>query len=443
MAQQTMPKKKKRRDNAFLEGIRRAGRLYLGNVRYGDTSFLFFVYVMILLGTGLVMMSSASYAWAFSQTGDGLYYAKAQVKNIAIGLVAMIFFTGFDYHNFKKMKLRKRTNSVPTAIIFYLVGLLLLVLVFFIGVDEGGSMGAKRWIIIAGINFQPSEVAKFTLIVFLAYMIEFHHDKMQSFLNGIVVNMLFIGIYAILIFKEPHVSGTILICIIGVSMIFCGDSSLKQIISIASIVAVVGGIFIYSQAQDPDSYLSIRFKSWQDPFADVLNDTWQTSNSLIAIGSGGLFGLGFGNSRQKYLYLPESQSDFVFSIVCEELGFVGAFAIILVFVLLIIEGYSIAARCQDKFGCLVAVGITTQIAIQAIFNFCVVSNLVPNTGISLPFFSYGGTAIVMQLMEMGIMLNISRKRYYPEKENKSDEAPSDKKEEEKEKEEEKTEPMSA
>lgn len=422
MAQQTMPQKK-RKKNPILKGIKKAGRLYFGNVRYGDTSFLFFVYVMILLGTGLVMMSSASYAWAFSQTGDGLFYAKAQAKNIAIGLVAMIFFTGFDYHNFKKMKLRKRKNSVPTAILFYLLGLLLLVLVFFIGVDEGGSMGAKRWIIIAGVNFQPSEVAKFTLIIFLAYMIELHHDKMKKFVNGILVNMLFIGIYAIFIYKEPHVSGTILICIIGFSMIFCGDSSLKQIFSIAGVVAVIGGFIIYTQAQDPDSYLSIRFKSWQDPFADVLNDTWQTSNSLIAIGSGGLFGLGFGNSRQKYLYLPESQSDFVFSIVCEELGFVGAFAIILVFVLLIIEGYSIASRCQDKFGCLVAVGITTQIAIQAIFNFCVVSNLVPNTGISLPFFSYGGTAIVMQLMEMGIMLNISRKRYYPEEKN-PDENPS-------------------
>lgn len=424
MAQQKTPQRK-RTKNPILKGIKKAGRLYLGNVRYGDTSFLFFVYVMILLGTGLVMMSSASYAWAFSQTGDGLYYAKAQAKNIAIGLVAMIFFAGFDYHNFKKMRLRKTKNSIPTAIIFYLLGLVLLILVFFIGVDEGGSMGAKRWIIIAGVNFQPSEVAKFTLIVFLAYMIELHHDKMSSLLNGIVFNMLFIGIYAFLIYKEPHVSGTILICIIGVSMIFCGDSSLKQIFTIAGIVAVIGGFVIYSQAQNPDSYLSIRFKSWQDPFADVLNDTWQTSNSLIAIGSGGLFGLGFGNSRQKYLYLPESQSDFVFSIVCEELGFVGAFAIILVFVLLIIEGYSIAARCQDKFGCLVAIGITTQIAIQAIFNFCVVSNLVPNTGISLPFFSYGGTAIVMQLMEMGIMLNISRKRYYPKEENTDDNSSDD------------------
>lgn len=409
---------KKRKGNAVVRGIRKVGRLYLGNVRYGDTSFLFFVYVMILLGTGLVMMSSASYAWAFSQTGDGLYYTKAQLKNIAVGLAAMIFFTGFDYHNFKKLKIRKGKNSIPTAIILYILGIILLVLVFFIGVDEGGSMGAKRWIAIGSLNFQPSEIAKFTLIIFLSYMIEMHHDKMKKFVNGILVNMIFIGIYAGLIYAEPHVSGTILVCIIGVVIIFCGDSNLKQIFVIAGIAAVIGGFVIYSQAQDPDSYLSVRFKSWQDPFADVLNDTWQTSNSLIAIGSGGLFGLGFGNSRQKYLYLPESQSDFVFSIVCEELGFVGAFAIILLFVLLVIEGYSIAARCQDKFGCLVAVGITTQIAIQAIFNFGVVSNLVPNTGISLPFFSYGGTAIAMQLMEMGIMLNISRKRYYPEDEEK-------------------------
>lgn len=418
---------KKRKKSKFLNGIKSIGKFYLGNVRYGDTSFLFFVYVMILLGTGLVMMSSASYAWAFSKEGDGLYYAKAQAKNILLGIVVMIIFTGFDYHNFKFMRFGKSKKTFPTAIFLYLLGIVLLISTFFFGVDEGGSMGAKRWLVIGSFNFQPSEVAKFTLIIFLAYMIELHHDKMYKFWNGICINMIFIAVYAGLIVMEPHVSGTILVCVIGVSMIFCGDSNLKQIIVIASIVAVIGGIVIYSQAQDPESYLSVRFKSWLHPFDDVLNDTWQTSNSLIAIGSGGLFGLGFGNSRQKYLYLPESQSDFVFSIVCEELGFVGAFAIILVFVLLIIEGYSIAARCQDKFGCLIAVGITTQIAIQAIFNLCVVSNLVPNTGISLPFFSYGGTAIIMQLMEMGIMLNISRKRYYPEKKddnNKKNKKPS-------------------
>lgn len=408
---------KKKKENSFLNAIRSIGKLYFGKVRYGDTSFLFFVYVMILLGTGLVMMASASYAWAFSEMGDGLYYAKKQGFFIVIGLVLMMFCAGLDYHNLKEIKFKKFKKPIKTATLLYLFGAFLLVLVFFIGVDEGGSMGAKRWLNLGGVfNFQPSEVAKFTLIVFFAYKMEQHHDKMKYFSTGIFVYLIFLGLYAVLIFKQPHVSGTVLICAIAAVMIFCGDSNLGQCIAIVAGVAVVGGIWIFSAAQDPDSYISVRFKSWQDPFADVLNDTWQTSNSLIAIGSGGLFGLGFGNSRQKYLYLPETKTDFVFSIVCEELGFVGAFAIILVFVLLIIEGYSIASRCQDKFGSLLAVGITTQIAIQAIFNFCVVSNLVPNTGISLPFFSYGGTAILMQLMEMGIMLNISRKRYYPEDE---------------------------
>ena len=168
----------------------------------------------------------------------------------------------------------------------------------------------------------------------------------------------------------------------------------------------------------PDSYVNVRLRAWKDPFADKLGDTWQNANSIIAIGSGGLFGLGLGNSRQKYLYLPETKNDFVFPIVCEELGFVGALAIIIVFFLLIIEGFSIAVRCKDRFGMLIAVGITTQIGIQTVLNLAVVSNLIPNTGISLPFFSYGGTALIMQLAEMGIMLNISQHRYYPDEKPK-------------------------
>ena len=194
-------------------------------------------------------------------------------------------------------------------------------------------------------------------------------------------------------------------------MILCGGANKKQflLLGISAIVAAVS--VIGYQASIPESYVATRIKSWRDPFADVLNDTWQTANSLIAIGSGGLFGLGLGNSRQKYLYLPETKNDFVFPIVCEELGFVGALAIIIVFFLLVVEGFSIAVRCKDRFGMLIAVGITTQIGIQTVVNLAVVSNLVPNTGISLPFFSYGGTALIMQLAEMGIMLNISQQSY--------------------------------
>lgn len=385
-----------------------------GGGRKGDISLPFFAYVMILLVVGLVMMSSASYAWAYSEhDGDGLYYAKNQLFNAALGFIALLFFMKFDYHNFKQIRLPilKKFNI---AGLLYLVGGVFLVLALLIGNDEGGDMGAKRWLDIGPINFQPSEVAKFTLVIFFAYSMEKDGKKMDKFGTGIVKYAFLLGIYAVLLLLEPHLSGTILIGCIAIAMILCGGANRKQflllgIIAISLAVAVIGW-----QASVEGSYVAVRLKSWDDPFADVLGDTWQTANSIIAIGSGGLFGLGLGNSRQKYLYLPETKNDFVFPIVCEELGFVGALAIIIVFFLLVVEGFSIASRCKDRFGTLIAVGITTQIGIQTVFNLAVVSNLIPNTGISLPFFSYGGTALMMQLAEMGIMLNISQHRYYPE-----------------------------
>jgi cell division protein FtsW len=240
-------------------------------------------------------------------------------------------------------------------------------------------------------------------------------DKMNTFKIGIGKYVVLLGIYVFFLYKEPHISGIMLIGFISIAMILCGGANRRQFCFLAILALVAAYFFVKWQAGIEGSYVASRIKSWQDPFGDdMLDDTWQTANALIAIGSGGFFGLGLGNSRQKYLYLPETQNDFVFPIVCEELGFVGAVAIIILFLLLIIEGYSIAARCKDKFGMLIAVGITTHIGIQTVLNLAVVSNLVPNTGISLPFFSYGGTALIMQLAEMGIMLNISQQRYYPE-----------------------------
>ncbi|MCC8135848.1 MAG: putative lipid II flippase FtsW [Ruminococcus sp.] len=389
-------------------------RVCLGDIRNGDISLSFFAYVMILLVVGLVMMSSASYAWAYSEhDGDGLYYAKNQLINAAIGFAAMIFFMKMDYHNFKNIKL-PLIKKFNIAGLLYFVGLLFLVLVLFMGSDEGGDMGAKRWLVIGPINFQPSEVAKLTLIIYFAYSMERDGQKMDKFGTGIFKYACLMAVYLVLLVFEPHLSGTILIGVIAISMILCGGANRKQFFALAVAVIVIGVGYIYWQANVEGSYVATRITSWLDPFADMLDDTWQTANSLIAIGSGGLFGLGLGNSRQKYLYLPETKNDFVFPIVCEELGFVGALAIIIVFLLLVIEGYSIAARAKDRFGMLIAVGITTQIGIQTVLNLAVVSNLVPNTGISLPFFSYGGTALIMQLAEMGIMLNISQQRYYPE-----------------------------
>ncbi|MDE7104725.1 MAG: FtsW/RodA/SpoVE family cell cycle protein [Ruminococcus sp.] len=383
-----------------------------GGGRNSDMSLSFFAYVMILLVVGIVMMASASYAWAYSEHGDGLYYAKNQAMHAVIGFVAMIFFMKFDYHNFKKIDVPffKKLN---VAGILYIIVAVLLVAVLLIGNTEGGSMGAKRWIDIGPVNLQPSEIAKLSIIIFFAYSMERDGKKMNTFKTGIVKYALYLGAYVLLIALEKHISGILLVSAIAISLILCGGANRRQFILLGVIAVVAAVSYIAWQASVEGSYVQVRLKSWRDPFADVLNDTWQTANSIIAIGSGGLFGLGLGNSRQKYLYLPETKNDFVFPIVCEEIGFVGALAIIIVFFLLVVEGYSIAVRCKDRFGMLLAVGITTQIGIQTVLNLAVVSNLIPNTGISLPFFSYGGTALIMQLVEMGIMLNISQHRYYP------------------------------
>ena len=368
---------------------------------------------MILLVVGIAMMSSASYAWAYSEhDGDGLYYAKSQAKNAVIGLFALVFFMKMDYHNFKNIKLPvlKKFNI---AGLMYVLGAVLLVVVLAIGNDEGGSMGAKRWLTLGPINFQPSEMAKLAIIIFFAYSMERDGKKMNEFKTGIVKYAVLLGIYVGLIALEKHISGIMLIGSIAIAMILCGGANWKQYTALGLAAACGAFGYVSWQSKVPGSYVANRIASWKDPFSDVLDVTWQTANSIIAIGSGGLFGLGLGNSRQKYLYLPETKNDFVFPIVCEEIGFVGALAIIIVFFLLIVEGYSIAVRCKDRFGMLIAVGITTQIGIQTVLNLAVVSNLIPNTGISLPFFSYGGTALVMQLVEMGIMLNISQHRYYP------------------------------
>ena len=412
MAAGTKNRKRKRSRRGIL-------RFLIGDGKHSDISIAFFAYVMILLVVGLSMMASASYAWAYSDYGDGLYYAKKQAGFAAIGFVAMIIIMRIDYHNLKKIDIPLLRNFNIASFLYVGVGLL-LVLVLAIGNDEGGSMGARRWITLGPINLQPSEVAKLALIIFFAYSMEKDGKKMNKFTTGIVKYTGLLGVYVLLIALEKHISGIMLISAIAAAMILCGGANIKQYAALAVSGLIMAVVYVSTQAKVPGSYVEIRIRSWKDPFADVLNDTWQTANSLIAIGSGGLFGLGLGNSRQKFLYLPETKNDFVFPIVCEEIGFVGALAIIIVFFLLIIEGYSIAVRCKDRFGMLIAVGITTQIGIQTAFNLAVVSNLIPNTGISLPFFSYGGTALVMQLVELGIMLNISQYRYYPEEKPEDD-----------------------
>ena len=248
--------------------------------------------------------------------------------------------------------------------------------------------GCKRWLVLPGLGtLQPSEIAKFAVVLVFAHIISLNHDRMQSFAVGVLPFALVLGVVAALMLLEPHLSGTLLILGIGAVLMFVGGTGLRW--------------FVVPYAAD-------RLRSWQDPFADPLGDGHQTIQSLYAIGSGGAAGLGLGNSRQKHLFVPEPQNDFIFSIVCEELGFIGACAVVGLFVLLLWRGITIAARAPDRFGALLVVGFVVQVALQAVLNVAVVTNTIPNTGISLPFFSSGGTSLMMLLGEMGIVLSVSR-----------------------------------
>ncbi|MBD5143718.1 MAG: putative lipid II flippase FtsW [Oscillospiraceae bacterium] len=360
----------------------------------------FAIVVLILLGLGIVMMFSASYAIAINEGKDGSYYALRQAIFGGVGLVAMVIISFIDYHVYQKFWV---------AIGAYITSVVLLILVLLIGTDLGS--GCKRWIRIpGGQTFQPSEIAKFAVIILFAYLIDMHHDKMKKLTVGTLPFMLLLAIIAGLLLKQPHLSATILICLIGVALIYVGGAKWWHlgIFGLLGVLAIAG-VIAYKVISGEQGYFATRLETWRDPFAD--DRGFQTQQSLIAIGSGGLFGLGLGESRQKFLYLPESENDFVFSIVCEELGLVGAITVILLFVLLIAQGFHIATHCKDRFGMLIAVGFTLQIGLQAFINIAVVSNVMPNTGISLPFFSYGGTALMMQLAQMGIVLNVSRGRY--------------------------------
>ncbi len=383
-----------------MEAVISGKALEKRKVKMAGADMTFAIVVLILLGIGIVMMFSASYAIAIHEGKPGYYYALRQGIFGGIGLIAMIAISFVDYHVYQKLWIAAGS---------YIGSVFLLILVMFIGTDLG--TGCKRWIKLpGGMTFQPSELAKFAVIILFSYMIDRNFKYMKTFRYGTMPFLGFLVIIAGLLLKQPHLSCTILICAIGFSLIFIGGAKFWHLAlsALAGLAAVAAVIMIKVQTKEA-GYFETRLRTWKDPFASP--DAYQTQQSLIAIGSGGLFGLGLGESRQKYLYLPESENDFVFSIVCEELGLVGAVTVILLFVVLVIRGFHIATHCKDRFGMLITIGFTIQIGLQAFINIGVVSALLPNTGISLPFFSYGGTALVMQLVQMGIVLNVSRGRY--------------------------------
>ena len=353
----------------------------------------FLLILLLLLSYGLIMLFSAGYAVALYRRGDAYTYIRPQLLFAALGVLAMYAASLVDYHVWHRLA-------------WPMLGISLLLLAIVLFMPEYN--GCKRWIVLPGLGtLQPSEIAKFAVVLVFAHIISLNHDRMQTFATGVLPFMVILGAVTVLMLLEPHLSGTLLILGIGAVLMFVGGTGLKwfALAGIAGAGAIAAAVVLLPELVP---YATDRLASWRDPFADPLGEGHQTIQSLYAIASGGLAGLGLGNSRQKYLYVPEPQNDFIFSILCEELGFIGAALVVALFLLLLLRGMSIAVRARDKFGALLVVGFVVQVTLQAILNMAVVTNTIPNTGISLPFFSSGGTSLLMLLGEMGIVLSVSR-----------------------------------
>ncbi len=362
----------------------------------------FFILLMIVLVVGLATLYSSSHVYAFNyEGGDSYFYIRKQLLFAVIGLAVMLAVSMVDYHMLHKF-----------AWAIWLVSLALLVVAYVMP----SSTGVHRWVRIPGLGqFQPSELAKFALVLLFAHLISLNHKKMKTFTKGFVPLLLLLGITCVLVIIEPHLSGTLLIGLLGFAMMYIGGVRIGYLLGVVGI-GVAGVLFMVLVL----GYEQDRIMVWLQPMEAYANEitfddgmsgrdhAWQTVQSLMAIGSGGWSGLGPGASRQKHLFLPEPQNDFIFAVFCEEMGFIGALLVLALFALLVWRGFVIGMRSPDKFGCMLAIGLTLQIGLQVAINIAVVSNLMPNTGISLPFFSYGGTSILMLMAQMGVVLSISR-----------------------------------
>jgi Bacterial cell division membrane protein len=365
-----------------------------------DRPMLLIIVLLVCFGT--VMVFSSSFAYALQTYGDSYYYIKKQLQFIVVGVIAMFIATMFDYRWVKKV-----TTYVYIAAVILLCGVLLT--------GFGSSSGAaQRWLDLGFIRFQPSELMKLALVLMIAKYISNHEAEVTDYSNfwrsswhGFFIPFAFTGLACLLVALEFHFSGTIILFLIGMVVIFAGGSrKFWFFIGGGSAVAVILPAILFTD------YAKERIDTWLHPenyAAD--NEIWQTLQGKYAVGSGGLFGVGLGYSRQKHLYVSQPQNDFIFSIICEELGFIGALAVIALFAMFMWRGIVIALKAPDTFSSLVVLGIVGQVVIQATLNMMVVTGLIPNTGISLPFFSYGGTSLAMLLGQMGIVLCISRYSY--------------------------------
>lgn len=366
----------------------------------GPLDLPFLLLVLILLGVGLIMLLSASFPSAQTE-GDAFLYTRRQLGCAVVGLAVMFTIGKLNYQRFR--------GAANIAIIASFL-LLILVLIPGVGITRNN---ATRWLGFPGmggaLTFQPTELAKLGIIVFFAASIAKKRDKMRTFKEGILwpYGVILIAV-AVLVLLEPHMSGAILLVGIGAVMMIVGGIHWLWVAGGVGLGSLGVYLVLFTDLMEKIGYNSHRITTWRDPFWDPLDKSFQMAQSFITIGSGGLLGVGLGKSRQKFMFLPEEHNDFIFAVVCEELGLVGATLIMLLFALLIIRGYWLAIHARDRFGSLLVVGVITQIALQTFLNIAVVSGVIPATGISLPFFSYGGTALIIQLAEIGIVLSVSR-----------------------------------
>lgn len=368
-----------------------------------QVDFMLLLIIILLLASGIVMVLSASAPSALSETGNSYTYVTKQAIFAVGGLVIMYIASKFDYHIFKKFY---------WPIYWISVGILLLVLVP--GLKYSAN-GATRWVDLGFIQFQPSELTKVGLIVFYAGYLSDRKDELRDFKTGFVKPLIYLAIpVAIAYFIQNHLSVGLVMSLITVIMMLVAGSRMAYFIYAGLIGGGLGGgafalhVLAKGENAGASSFRLDRILNFMNPWADPTGTGWQAINSLYAIGSGGLFGAGLGESKQKYLYIPEPQNDFIFSILAEELGFVGCSVVIILFAIFVWRGIVIAMKAPDMFGSLLATGITTLVFVQVAINIGVVTNSIPNTGMPLPFFSAGGTALVILLGMCGILLNISK-----------------------------------
>ena len=358
--------------------------------------------VIILLSIGTCMIFSSSFIMADKWYGDSYYFLKKQIIYAIIALIVLLLSINIDYHFYKKV-------SIPLLII----SIILLSAVFIPGVGRSAG-GAVRWVKFGILSFQPSEIAKFALILYMSEsMTRKGMNDLKTFAKGILPSLIVIGVIFVLILKEPDFSTALIILGISFVMLFIGGTKIIQLFTLMAAAIPMGALILLRE-----EYRKVRMLAFLDPWKDPLDSGFHVIQSLVALGSGGITGVGLAESRQKFFYLPDQHTDFIFSIIGEELGFIGTVFIVVLFALLLWRGYRIAVQSTDNFACLLATGITFVIVFQSMINIGVVTKMLPTTGITLPFISFGGTSLIINMLCIGILLNISRFKLKEETKNR-------------------------